>query len=757
MEYIEPKPAEPAPHRKRNKIIAISVASALLAILIALTYYFTITRIFVEYDNIELFTYSYRYDVEDGGVTIDAIKDDAILPKKFRIPNKLGGHKVVEISDNVFSYNEDIEEIIFPDSLERIGNQCFEGCTNLKTFNIPTSLESIGTDAFNGTSWLEEHDDGEVTIGKFLYTYKGKMDYPAAVVASEESVDLSKYQTVVDLSKYSSMSKGVFKDQSGLVYVEFGNQFNTIYESTFENCSSLETVVLPSSITSIDASAFAYCASLVNINIPNSVTSIGEYAFTRTSITGDLVLPSTLSTLGSHAFEGCTKISSVTIPETLSVINDYLFNGATSLKTINLPAKEYTTNSIISSIGNAAFKNTAISEFTLPFNSSLIGQEAFSNCPNLTSLFVYNNTIGNLENTSSSSKDYQGLKSIKTKAFYNSPLFKEIVLVDKDNNKGERNSVNIPVTLKELGSPNETSNLFTSTAIETLNLVQDVSIVSDDTYKNYLLEVDSSSKQSTNRLKTLSSTVCEDCLYLKKVNFGGDLSTISIINSAAFKGCTSLKDIAIPNSVTTIDTNIFEGCTNLVSASLPNACASLPKAAFKNCSSLKTIYIPKSYITINDEVFSGCTSLTSVTFEENSTVRFITNSAFENCSSLTSIVIPSSCTSLGTSVFKGTTSLNSVTLPNDSQIKEITTSMFEGSSIEEISLPASCIKISSNAFKDSSLKTLIINNSEIVIELDNSAFEGTNIESIKVNKNLLDLYKQSTSWSQYGDKISEIL
>ena len=78
-----PKPREVKPHERRNKIIIGCVIGAVLTVEIILTYFFTIKDIFLDYDNIEIFSYSYKTDEVNSGVTITEIDDNAILLVKF--------------------------------------------------------------------------------------------------------------------------------------------------------------------------------------------------------------------------------------------------------------------------------------------------------------------------------------------------------------------------------------------------------------------------------------------------------------------------------------------------------------------------------------------------------------------------------------------------------------------------------------------------------------------------------------------------
>ncbi len=127
------------------------------------------------------------------------------------------------------------------------------------------------------------------------------------------------------------------------------------------------------------------------------------------------------------------------------------------------------------------------------------------------------------------------------------------------------------------------------------------------------------------------------------------------IDSWAFRDCTSLTSVTIPNSVTSISSWAFGDCSSLTSVTIPNSVTSISWWAFDGCESLTNITIPNSVTSIGSGAFSGCSSLTSVTIPES--VTSIGNRAFSGCTSLTSVTIPGSVTSIGEYAFSGCTSL----------------------------------------------------------------------------------------------------
>ena len=155
--------------------------------------------------------------------------------------------------------------------------------------------------------------------------------------------------------------------------------------------------------------------------------------------------------------------------------------------------------------------------------------------------------------------------------------------------------------------------------------------------------------------------------YLKKV-FGvqvkeyiiGD-NIVSIADNA-FRGCSGITSITIPNSVMSIGDHAFYNCSNLTSVTLGNNVTNIAESAFSHCSSLTSITIPESVTNIGDFAFSGCKGLTAITIPNS--VTNIGGSAFSGCKGLTAITIPNSVTSIGGSAFSGCSDLTSVTIGN---------------------------------------------------------------------------------------------
>ena len=138
----------------------------------------------------------------------------------------------------------------------------------------------------------------------------------------------------------------------------------------------------------------------------------------------------------------------------------------------------------------------------------------------------------------------------------------------------------------------------------------------------------------------------------ESVTYNGNTYSVTIIGRAAFKRCTGLTSITIPNSVTDIGEDAFEDCTSLTSVIIPNSVTTIGNGAFGGCTGLTFVTISNSVTTIEYKTFYKCTGLTSVTIPDG--VTDIGDNAFEDCTNLTSITIPNSVTIIGNNAFIGT-------------------------------------------------------------------------------------------------------
>lgn len=210
----------------------------------------------------------------------------------------------------------------------------------------------------------------------------------------------------------------------------------------------------------------------------------------------------------------------------------------------------------------------------------------------------------------------------------------------------------------------------------------------------------------------------------------------------AFRECTGVISVEIPNSVTIIGAGAFDGCSNLNNVNIPNSVTTIEGDAFGGCVSLTSIIIGNSVKRIGNYAFSGCRGLTSVTFGDS--IETIAPWAFGGCTGLTSVDIPNSVKSL--SGFNNCTNLTSVIVGNS--VETIGSDAFKNCSrLTHFSIPNSVETIWGNAFCNcTGLTSISIPNSVKYIKdgdyysNNTGAFSGcSNLVSVSFGDSILQI------------------
>ena len=163
--------------------------------------------------------------------------------------------------------------------------------------------------------------------------------------------------------------------------------------------------------------------------------------------------------------------------------------------------------------------------------------------------------------------------------------------------------------------------------------------------------------------QSLKKVIVSDIAAWCGIQFGGESANPLYYAKHLYSDDnTEIKDLIIPNNVTSIGDHTFFGCSSFTSVSISKNVTSIGFGAFYNCSGLTSINIPNSVTSIGVNAFNGCHGLTSVTIPNSLTS--ISGGTFMNCAGLTSITIGNSVTSIGDAAFENCRSLASVTIPN---------------------------------------------------------------------------------------------
>lgn len=122
----------------------------------------------------------------------------------------------------------------------------------------------------------------------------------------------------------------------------------------------------------------------------------------------------------------------------------------------------------------------------------------------------------------------------------------------------------------------------------------------------------------------------------------------------AFRNCSALTNIAIPNNITNIEEGTFYGCKSLTNITIPDTVTGIGIYAFGCCSKLENITIPKGVSSISAGTFYQCTALKEMIIPY--TVNIVNEDAFDGCKNLTSLTIHNrNCSLKSNSIGKSTT------------------------------------------------------------------------------------------------------
>ncbi len=252
--------------------------------------------------------------------------------RKIVIAPTYEGLPVKEIGARAFAEDEFITSIVVPDSLTKIGEWAFAGCTSIKTVDLGKGVQVIENSAFVSCSALTKVNytgtiDDWVMID-FADPYANPIYYAKKLYINEKEV------TEVVLTSATKISACAFSGYDNLTSIEIPDSVTTIgYEAFFE-CSGLTNIEIPDSVTTIGEWAFYGCSGLTEITIPDSVTTIEQYAFDECSGLTEITIPDSVTTIGQGAFHGCSGLTEITIPDSVTTIGQGAFHGCSSLTSV---------------------------------------------------------------------------------------------------------------------------------------------------------------------------------------------------------------------------------------------------------------------------------------------------------------------------------------------------------------------------------------------------------------------------------------
>ena len=563
-------------------------------------------------------------------------------------------YAVSNVYEGVFYQNTGITGVSLPNTLLRVKNNMFNGCSALSSVSIGNSVDSVGDNAFYGCYVLKSVSLPSTV--KYLGT-RAFMNCSALSTVTGESL-ISKINdetfsgsglttfTVPDSVKV--IGKSAFTNCSKLVTVNFNAELLEINPMAFYSCSALTSATLPSKVNKIGDNAFYYCSSLITAIIPNKVTRIEINTFRSCSKLTSLTLGNELKYIGQSAFYECGKIASLTIPSKVDTLADWAFCSCSGIKVMNSFAVKPPV------LGYLAFSGIGT---TIPVYVPLASIDAYKSDTNWKSYFsnILQATIQDAVNykVTSSKAPYtvevsmysaksSGDIEIPAAVTFNNINYAVTGIADQAfEDYSAITSVKLPNSVKYIG----VGAFRNCTSLSNITLSDSLTKVSSEAFYN-------TAWYNAQSGTTYLGKVLIDC---KLSMIGAPFSTevkkgTTLIADGAYDWCIRMTGIKIPNSLKRIGMGAFHMCGNLTSVELGDSITDIDINAFYACG-FSTIKLPGTLKNINELAFSACANLGSLTLPAS--VSYIGNNAFKDCVSVDTITcMAQTPPTLGTTVFQ---------------------------------------------------------------------------------------------------------
>ena len=343
-----------------------------------------------------------------------------------------------------------------------------------------------------------------------------------------------------------------------------------------------------------------------------------------------------------------SNIAYVSLPEELTSIGNRAFEKCSKIREINIPNK-------VTHIGGYAFYECSSLESIINGKAiSYIYQNAFCKCTNLKAV------------------DLSNVTDLAWNAFNYCSQLRSVILGNNLIHIGE-NAFSYCTSLSTIELPNSLismdAGVFAQSGLTQITI--------------------------PDKVEDLWIGLFQNCTELETVHIGAGVKSIQ---SACFAGCTSLKELFLPDNVTEIANDAFFDLTSLTSPIANSHIFVRMPLSYQGAYTIQD-----GIQTILDNAFLECTDITEVTIPTS--VTSIGESAFQNCRKLQSISIPEGVLELKNNCFAGCTNLAQVSLPNSLQ------SLGEGAfsecySLRELTIPENLYAIGQGAFWGSEISTI---------------------------------------------------
>ena len=628
---------------------------------------------------------------EIDGFTVDVIginvfKGDTIT--SLTLPET-----VLELRSNAVASCEKLTSVMLPQSLVVINRMNFFSCNALSEVTIPASVRYIGDTSFRFCDALRKITFEGVCPAIDMDCFSILPDDAVAYVPDDQ---LEAYTAAFEkagstVSVQPSGKNAVLVENNGYVEDEFDFDASTGTITSYNGYATylaIPETIGGAPVKAIGPEAFARHAYLAFLELPEGLESIGDSAFYNCETLGRVRFPSTLKTIGSNAFYNAYK-SSVLELTSVESIGDYAFYFAGLKGSLELPEG-------LKSIGENAFEacTNMGANLYLPSTLESIGSNAFKGDYNIQYIVLESPTAPMLGENVFAGCDY----------LYDIDLNAHGTRQEMQQWQAYVDALGLPCRVWRAQDPTAQSPEKGAYQYENRVLTE---------YTGTKTRIHPHLTVSKEPVVGLGDGVFKDSQTIEyfSVAHNDEFTTIgaeSFMNS-------SLREVDLFDSVTTIGARAFANCAQLETLTLPDSLTTIGEGALDGLTGLKKLVIKCDPALIPAGAFANMPNLSEVTVENGA----IPAHMFEG-SGVTALTLGAGVTEIGEKAFAGT-ALNAAELTN---VTVIGAGAFEGSALERVRLSTSA-SVGERAFANTKLKQLVI---PTVGSFPFSAVEGTSAE-----------------------------
>lgn len=321
----------------------------------------------------------------------------------------------IDFKQAITAYRGNASFVKVPLGINRIGEDVFRDCFNLRDIEVPLSVTDIGGRAFLGTAWLlrQQQQADIVVLNNILIDSNKAIDeisIPENVQAIGEwafagcfslkklKINTSKVTVKEYAFRNCFMLKEIEDTKNKTIYtftslLDLLGNYPPLIRQIFIDCQNCFKI--DESYKLVESTG-----NIVDLVLPEGITEIGDQVYTQSNLLTTCTFSSTIKKVGNYAFEKCKWLEIVKKMTQVESIGDFAFSGCQSLKYLELSdslqhigkrAFEHCTllNSIyipegITEIPDRAFyRCSSLQEVILPSTIEYIGFEAFAFCSKL--------------------------------------------------------------------------------------------------------------------------------------------------------------------------------------------------------------------------------------------------------------------------------------------------------------------------------------------------------------------------------------